>query len=95
MSKIRQVMKDLWQGIKSGSGKLIPRRLENLTRNLTRRPGERVVDVKEVTTDKERAQTNFTEPEHASRPAPPEPVMPSDTEHVSSVVITTHYFTWI
>lgn len=68
MAKIRKVLKDIWDGIKSGSGKLIPRREGNLAENLIRRPGQRVLDVKEVTTDKDRPQSNFSTSERASRP---------------------------
>lgn len=68
MAKIRKVLKDIWDGIKSGSGKLIPKREGNLAENLIRRPGQRVLDVKEVTTDKDRPQSNFSTSERASRP---------------------------
>lgn len=68
MAKIRKVLKNIWDGIKSGSGKLIPRREGNLTENLMRRPGQRVLDVNEVTTDKDRPQSNFSTSKRASRP---------------------------
>lgn len=68
MAKIRKVLKDIWDGIKSGSGKLIPKREGNLAENLIRKPGQRVLDVKEVTTDKDRPQSNFSTSERASRP---------------------------